>query len=68
MTPAPAPTSGLFTALATVALILGMAYIITGITGLVRHMPTAPILTGFGVVVCVLALWLRRWATRRARG
>ena len=68
MTPAPAPTSGLFTALATVALILGVAYIITGITGLVRHVPAAPILTGFGVVVCVLALWLRRWAARRAKG
>jgi hypothetical protein len=64
----PSPTSGLCTALATVAFILGMAYIITGITGLVRHVPTAPVLTGFGVVVSVLALWLRRWAARRNQG
>lgn len=64
----PARHDALFNALAVVALVLGLPYTITGIAGLVRHAPSAPVLTGFGVVVCGLGIWLRRWVTRRSRG
>lgn len=54
---------GLFNALAVVALILGLAYTITGIAGLLRDPPPsgAGVLTGFGVAVSGLAVWLRRF-------
>lgn len=54
---------GLFNALAVVALILGLAYTITGIAGLLRDPPppAAGVLTGFGVAVSGLAVWLRRF-------
>lgn len=53
----------LFNALAIVALILGLAYTITGIAGLLRDPPppAAGVLTGFGVAVSGLAIWLRRF-------
>lgn len=56
--------AGLFNALAVVALILGLTYTVTGIAGLIRHAPAAPVLTGFGVAVSGLAIWLRRWVGR----
>ncbi|HET9605382.1 MAG TPA: hypothetical protein VFO96_13910 [Gemmatimonadales bacterium] len=54
---------GLFNALAIVALILGLAYTVTGIAGLLRNPPppAAGVLTGFGVAVSGLAVWLRRF-------
>jgi hypothetical protein len=54
---------GLFNALAIVALILGLAYTVTGIAGLLRDPPppAAGVLTGFGVAVSGLAVWLRRF-------
>ncbi|HET8633149.1 MAG TPA: hypothetical protein VFL88_03320 [Gemmatimonadales bacterium] len=54
---------GLFNALAVVALILGLAYTVTGIAGLLRDPPppAAGVLTGFGVAVSGLAVWLRRF-------
>ena len=54
---------GLFNALAIVALILGLAYTITGIAGLLRDPPppAAGVLTGFGVAVSGLGVWLRRF-------
>lgn len=54
---------GLFNALAVVALILGLAYTVTGIAGLLRDSPppAAGVLTGFGVAVSGLAIWLRRF-------
>lgn len=54
---------GLFNALAVVALILGLAYTVTGIAGLLRDTPppAAGVLTGFGVAVSGLAVWLRRF-------
>lgn len=54
---------GLFNALAVVALILGLAYTVTGIAGLLRDSPppAAGVLTGFGVAVSGLAVWLRRF-------
>lgn len=53
----------LFNALAAVALILGLAYTVTGIAGLLRDPPppAAGVLTGFGVAVSGLAVWLRRF-------
>ena len=56
----------LFNALAIVALILGLAYTITGIAGLLRDPPppAAGVLTGFGVAVSGLAIWLRRFVRR----
>lgn len=56
--------AGLFNALAVVALILGLTYTVTGIAGLIRGAPAAPVLTGFGVAVSGLAIWLRRWVGR----
>jgi hypothetical protein len=49
--------------LAIVALILGLAYTITGIAGLLRDPPppSAGVLTGFGVAVSGLGVWLRRF-------
>jgi len=58
----------LFSALAIVTLILGLAYTVTGIAGLVRGTPAAPVLTGFGVAVSGLGVWLRRWLAGRSRG
>lgn len=58
----------LFSALALVTLILGLAYTVAGIAGLVRGTPAAPIMTGFGVAVSGLGIWLRRWLARRPRG
>jgi hypothetical protein len=54
---------GLFNALAVVALILGLAYTVTGVAGLLRDSPppAAGVLTGFGVAVSGLAVWLRRF-------
>jgi hypothetical protein len=54
---------GLFNALAVVALVLGLAYTVTGIAGLLRDPPppAAGVLTGFGVAVSGLAVWLRRF-------
>lgn len=54
---------GLFNALAVVALVLGLAYTVTGIAGLLRDPPppAAGVLTGFGVAVSGLAIWLRRF-------
>lgn len=56
----------LFNALAIVALILGLAYTITGIAGLLRDPPppAAGVLTGFGVAVSGLVIWLRRFVRR----
>ncbi len=57
----------MFEALAAVALVLGLVYTGTGITGLLRNAPLAPVLTGFGVAVSGLAIWLRRWVHRSGR-
>ena len=61
---------GLFNALAIVALILGLAYTITGIAGLLRDPPppAAGVLTGFGVAVSGLGVWLRRFVRTRRTG
>jgi hypothetical protein len=61
---------GLFNALAVVALVLGLAYTVTGIAGLLRDPPppAAGVLTGFGVAVSGLAIWLRRFVRRGKAG
>jgi hypothetical protein len=44
-------------------MILGLAYTMTGIAGLLREPspPAAGVLTGFGVAVSGLGIWLRRF-------
>jgi len=64
--PEPGPeTAPLFRILALMALVMGLACTGLGIGGMMKEAPQSGLLTGFGVAVSGLAVWLFRWAGGR---